>query len=119
SEKGSRSHFWAPVSMSKARSDGGVELNALKSWVTSAGHADSYVVSTLSHRAKNPTDSTLYLVPKGATGLSVLGRWDGMGLRANASSPVRLEGCVVSDDARLTEESAGFKAMLEVVLPFF
>jgi alkylation response protein AidB-like acyl-CoA dehydrogenase len=119
SEKGSRSHFWAPVTMSKAHSDGKVELNALKSWVTSAGHADSYVMSTLSHRAKSPTDSTLYLVPKGATGLSVLGRWDGMGLRANASSPMRLEGCVVPEDARLTEEGAGFKTMLEVVLPFF
>jgi alkylation response protein AidB-like acyl-CoA dehydrogenase len=118
SEKGSRSHFWAPVSKARATS-GGVELNALKSWVTSAGHADSYVVSTLSRTGKGPTDSTLYLVPKGAQGLTTSGRWDGMGLRANASAPMTLEGYVVAEEARLTEESAGFKAMLEVVLPFF
>jgi alkylation response protein AidB-like acyl-CoA dehydrogenase len=118
SEKGSRSHFWAPISKART-SAGGVELNAHKSWVTSAGMADSYVVSTLSHRAKGPTDSTLYWVPTGTTGFSVSGRWDSMGLRANASAPMMLEGCVVPDEARLTDEAAGFKAMLEVVLPFF
>jgi alkylation response protein AidB-like acyl-CoA dehydrogenase len=118
SEKGSRSHFWAPVSKAQS-APGGVKLNALKSWVTSAGHADSYIVSTLSHRAKGPTDSTLFVVPKGTTGLAVASRWDGMGLRANDSAPMTLEGCFISDEARITEEAAGFKAMLEVVLPFF
>jgi len=118
SEKGSRSHFWAPVS--KAESvPAGVKLSALKSWVTSAGHADSYVVSSLSPRAKGPTDSTLYFVPRGTEGLVVAARWDGMGLRANASAPMMLEGCFVPDEARLTDEGGGFKAMLEVVLPFF
>ena len=45
SEKGSRSHFWAPVSQAVAV-NGDVRLTAEKSFVTSAGHADSYVVST-------------------------------------------------------------------------
>ena len=118
SEKGSRSHFWAPVS--KAVKDGaGVMLNAQKSWVTSAGIADSYVVTTLSHAAKGPTDTTLYLVKKGASGMRVSSTFDGLGLRANASSPMTLEGVKVSDDARLTDEGAGFKAKLEVVLPLF
>ena len=62
SEAGSRSHFWSPVS--RARRDGaGVLLSAKKSWVTSAGHAQSYVVSALAPTAKGPTESTLYLVP--------------------------------------------------------
>src|SRR5215471_18563205 len=42
SEAGSRSHFWAPVSRAK-RNGAGVHLTAKKSWVTSAGHAQSYV----------------------------------------------------------------------------
>jgi alkylation response protein AidB-like acyl-CoA dehydrogenase len=46
SEKGSRSHFWAPVSRA-ARNSQGVVLNCDKSFVTSAGHADYYVVSSL------------------------------------------------------------------------
>ena len=118
SERGSRSHFWAPVS--KAQKDGnGVSISASKSWVTSADHADSYIVSALSHAGKGPTDSTLYAVPKGAAGMKTSGAWDGMGLRSNASGPMALEGVKVADDQRVTDEGAGFKAMLEVVLPFF
>src|SRR5262249_52023740 len=62
SEAGSRSHFWAPVSRGR-RSGARVHLTAKKSWVTSAGHAQSYVVSSLSPDGAGPTDSTLYLVP--------------------------------------------------------
>src|ERR1700733_4114841 len=47
SEKGSRSHFWAPLSSAVPLDDGRtVRLDASKSWVTSAGHADSYVWSS-------------------------------------------------------------------------
>lgn len=118
SESGSRSHFWAPVS--RARKDGAnVILDAKKSWVTSAGHADSYVVTTLAAGGGGPTDTTLYLVLKSAPGLSVAGAWDGLGLRANASSPMALAGVKVSDADRLTDEGAGFKSKVEVVLPIF
>jgi alkylation response protein AidB-like acyl-CoA dehydrogenase len=118
SEKGSRSHFWAPMSRAQ-KTPNGIRLNALKSWVTSAGHATSYVVTTLSHAAKGPTDTTLYLVDAKSPGLRVAAPWDGMGLRANASAPMTLEACEVAEARRLTEEGAGFKAKLEVVLPLF
>jgi alkylation response protein AidB-like acyl-CoA dehydrogenase len=118
SEVGSRSHFWAPVSKAQ-RAGSGVRITARKSFVTSAGQSQSYVVSTLAPDAKGPTDSTLYLVGAGTPGIAVAGAWDGLGLRANASAPMMLEGCDVKDDARLTAEGAGFKAMLEVVLPLF
>jgi alkylation response protein AidB-like acyl-CoA dehydrogenase len=119
SEAGSRSHFWAPISRAESLNGAGVRISARKSWVTSAGYADSYVVSALSPAAAGPTDSTLYLLPATAEGLSVAGRWDGMGLRANASSPMLLEGCVVPAHLRLTPEGAGFQAMLQTVLPLF
>jgi alkylation response protein AidB-like acyl-CoA dehydrogenase len=118
SEAGSRSHFWAPVSRAR-RNGAGVHLTAKKSFVTSAGQAQSYVVSSLAPEASGPTDSTLYLVFKGAPGLSVAGAWDGLGLRANASAPMTLEGCAVEPAYQLTEDGAGFPAMLQVVLPFF
>ena len=118
SEKGSRSHFWAPVSKAQ-KVAGGVRISALKSWVTSADHADSYVVSAQQPDSKGPTDTTLYLVAKGAPGVKVSGAWDGMGLRANASAPMTLEATEVKDEMRLTADGAGFKAMLEVVLPWF
>jgi alkylation response protein AidB-like acyl-CoA dehydrogenase len=92
SEAGSRSHFWAPLSRA-VRNGNGVRISAKKSWVTSAGHAQSYVVSALAPEGTGPTDSTLYLVTAQTRGLSVAGPWDGLGLRANASGPVTLEDC--------------------------
>ena len=118
SEAGSRSHFWAPVSRAHANG-AGVRISAKKSWVTSAGHAQSYVVSSLAPEGKGATDSTLYLVPAGARGLTVAGPWDGMGLRANASAPMTLEDCEVPPAFQLTDDGAGFQAMLNVVLPLF
>ncbi len=118
SEVGSRSHFWAPTSRAH-RSGNGVRISAKKSWVTSAGHAQSYVVSSLSPDGTGPTDSTLYLLPTQTRGLSVAGPWDGLGLRANASAPVTLDDCEVPSDLQLTEDGAGFPAMLNVVLPLF
>ena len=118
SEAGSRSHFWAPVSRAR-RNAAGVHITAKKSFVTSAGRAHSYVVSALAPEGKGPTDSTLYLIPSETRGLSVAGPWDGLGLRANASAPMTLEDCEVSPESQLTDDGAGFQAMLQVVLPLF
>jgi len=118
SEAGSRSHFWAPVSRGH-RNGNGVYISAKKSWVTSAGYAQSYVVSSLAPEGTGPTDSTLYVVPAATDGLSVVAPWDGLGLRANASAPIALENCRVPSHFQLTEDGAGFQAMLNVVLPLF
>jgi len=118
SEAGSRSHFWTPISRAHRNGDG-VRVSAKKSWVTSAGHAQSYVVSSLAPEGVGPTDSTLYLVLASTRGLSVSGPWDGLGLRANASAPIALEECEVPSNFQLTDDGAGFQAMLNVVLPLF
>jgi alkylation response protein AidB-like acyl-CoA dehydrogenase len=118
SEAGSRSHFWAPISRAHRNGDG-VSISARKSWVTSAGHAQSYVVSALAPEGAGPTDSTLYLMPADTPGLSVAGPWDGLGLRANASAPIALNDCHVPSDFQLTDDGAGFPAMMNVVLPLF
>jgi alkylation response protein AidB-like acyl-CoA dehydrogenase len=118
SEAGSRSHFWAPVSRAQRNGDG-VHISAKKSWVTSAGYAQSYVVSALAPQGTGPTDSTLYLLPAQTAGLSVAGPWNGLGLRANASAPITLDNCEVASEFQLTDDGAGFPAMLNVVLPLF
>ncbi|HWC18581.1 MAG TPA: acyl-CoA dehydrogenase family protein [Terriglobales bacterium] len=118
SEAGSRSHFWAPISRAHRNGDG-VRVTAKKSWVTSAGHAQSYIVSALAPDGAGPTDSTLYLLAAGTRGLSVAGPWDGLGLRANASAPIALEDCEIPSHFQLTDDGAGFAAMLNVVLPLF
>lgn len=118
SEKGSRSHFWAPVSQEKANGKG-YTISADKSFVTSAGQADSYLVSTRAAGAKEPTASTLYYVPKGAAGLTVAGKWTGLGLRGNASAPMKLDNLPVAATDRVSGEGDGFNVMVNVVLPWF
>jgi alkylation response protein AidB-like acyl-CoA dehydrogenase len=108
SEFGSRSHFWAPVSRAR-RNSSGVCITARKSFVTSAGCAQSYVVSSLAPEGAGPTQSTLYLVLAGVRGLSVEGSWDGLGLRANASAPMMLDDREVGHDLQLTDDGAGFR----------
>jgi len=119
SETGSRSHFWAPVSRATDDGDGNVRLNASKSFVTSAGHADGYVISTLAANATNGLESTLYLVLKGDGGVAVTGAWKGLGMRGNASAPMVLDNVIVNGQRTLTTPGKGLDTMLGVVLPAF
>jgi alkylation response protein AidB-like acyl-CoA dehydrogenase len=118
SEKGSRSHFWAPVSKETARG-GKTYLNADKSFVTSAGEADSYVTATLAADATTPVASTLWLVAQGAKGVAVEGAFDGLGLRGNASAPMKLRDVEVQEKDRVSGAGKGFDVMMGVVLPGF
>jgi len=116
SEAGSRSHFWAPVST--ARADGvDAVLDASKSWVTAAGHADSYVWSSQPMAASGA--SSIWLMPREIAGLSTVAPFDGMGLRGNASSPVRAEGVRLPQSAMLGADGGGFDLMMGTVLPWF
>jgi alkylation response protein AidB-like acyl-CoA dehydrogenase len=120
SEKGSRSHFWAPVSQARRTSPGRVRIEADKSWVTSAAHADVLVASTRSPAADGPTDVDLFVVDRTdrTPGVEVAGGFDGLGLRGNDSAPIRL-AIEVHEGARLGHEGAGFGLMMQVVLPTF
>lgn len=116
SESGSRSQFWVPVGTACAEKDG-ARLDASKSWVTSAGEADSYVWSSRPLEAEGM--STLWLVSADTPGLSVGAPFDGLGLRGNSSSPVTAEGVKVPADAMLGADGGGFDLMMMVVLPYF
>jgi alkylation response protein AidB-like acyl-CoA dehydrogenase len=118
SEKGSRSHFWAPVSQAVAQGNGQL-LSAQKSWVTSAGKADSYIVSTRTAGATDPKNLALFFVPKNTAGLTVAGAWNGLGLRGNASSPMQLDKVSCSNSNRLCDDGQGLAVMLSSVLPWF
>ncbi len=116
SEYGSRSQFWAPMSTATADGDK-IRLDAKKSWITAAGHAQSYVWSSRPIEAEGM--SSIWLVPPDTAGLHVTAPFDGLGLRGNASSPVSAEGVLVSKDALLGVDGKGFDIMMGVVLPYF
>jgi alkylation response protein AidB-like acyl-CoA dehydrogenase len=116
SEVGSRSHFWAPVG-SAAKVNGHIVLDSKKSWITSAGEADSYVWS--SKPITGDGASTIWFVRSKANGVSTVAPFDGLGLRGNASSPVTGTQVRVSDADRLGADGGGFDVMMGVVLPMF
>ena len=92
-------------------------LDARKSWVTSAAHAQSYVWS--SGPITGDGLSSIWFVPSDATGLNIVGSFDGLGLRGNDSSPVTAEGVEVPRANLLGEDGAGFDVMMGSVLPIF
>ncbi len=116
SEAGSRSQFWAPTSTA-IRADGRVQLDAQKSWVTSAGQADSYVWSSRPLAAEGA--STIWLVPAGSEGLSLSFQFEGLGLRGNHSSPLNAERVLIPEENMLGADGDGFNIMMSLVLPYF
>lgn len=116
SERGSRSHFWAPISTAK-RSGDSIVLDAHKSWVTSAHEADSYVWS--SKPVGDDGMSTIWLVPRATAGLDQVGKYTGLGLRGNDSTPVVAQGVEIPANHQLGPDGGGFDIMMGVVLPLF
>lgn len=116
SEAGSRSHFWAPISTAESV-DSGVRIDAQKSWVTSAGQADSYVWSSRAMAADGQV--SVWLMPADAGGLRIPQPFNGLGLRGNSSSPVTAEGVIVPPDALLGSDGGGFDIMMSIALPYF
>jgi len=118
SELGSGGHFYFPVSQAQ-REDSNVRISAFKSFVTSAGEADSYIVSTRNPEAGSAQESDLYFAPGSTAGIEIVNKFEGLGLAGNASAAMRLSEVRVSSDNRLGPEKSGFNTMLEVVLPHF
>ena len=118
SESGSRSQFWAPVSKLE-ETNGHYVTSASKSWVTAAGHADSYVSTAQKPNAVSPLESTVYLVRTKADGVRVTSAFNGLGLRGNDSAPVSLDRVTIEKDDLISALGEGPKVILEVVLPWF
>ncbi len=116
SEVGSRSHFWAPMGTAEKKGEA-IYLNARKSWVTSANHATAFVWSSQPMAAEGA--SSIWLVPAKSQGLGSSGKFDGLGLRGNDSTPMVAEGVQVDETALLGEDGTGLAIMLETVLPIF
>jgi len=63
--------------------------------------------------------STIWLVPANASGLTVQGPFEGLGLRGNDSCPVSADGVHVDGAAMLGADGKGFDIMMGIVLPAF
>lgn len=117
SEPATGGHFWFCVS--QAERDGqDYNLSAEKSFVTSAGHADWYVVETRTPESKDPSDMTYLLVYNDQEGLSA-GAWKALGMNGNASGPMSFRNVKVPKENRLGEEGAVRQWNDDVIDPVF
>lgn len=116
SEPGSGSRWWHMDSFVERR-DGGYYLSSFKSFATSAGEADSYVVPVRSSSSAPPHEFTLLLVDRTIDNVKPVGTWDAMGLRGNQSTPVHFDGCFVPDANRLGAAAFGFPLLMAYGLP--
>lgn len=123
SEPGSGSHFWIPETRMQADGDGFV-LNGTKSFVTSGGHADSYVVSTVATDAAPTPEGqegsfSLVVLDNGTPGMEWQDAWHGLGMRANSSRTVELHDVHVPEHRLLGRRGDQLWYVFEVVAPYF
>jgi isovaleryl-CoA dehydrogenase len=115
SERGTGAHFYNPE-LSAVRSNGSLTISGRKSFVTSGGHADTYLV-LVQGDAEGTADA--YLVDRGADGVSFDGEWGGLGMAGNSSIALELDGVAVGDDDRIGEAGAALGLVFDAVAPFF
>lgn len=119
SEPGTGSHFYLPQTQVRRRGDRLV-LDGSKSFVTSGGHADSYVVSVVADDGVAGLGKfSCLLVDADAEGLIWGPPWRGLGMRGNASRNLELRGVEVPADHLLGEEGDQIWYVFEVVAPYF
>jgi len=117
SEKASGGHWWFNFSEA-ARSGDDYLVTAEKSFTTSSGQADYYVVQTRTPGAKGPTDITFFIVDGKSPGIRA-GKWEALGVHGNHSGPIRYESVAVARRDRLGEEGQGKDIIYHGVSPVY
>jgi len=117
SEKASGGHWW--FNFSEAGRDGDdYVLNAEKSFTTSSGQADYYLVQTRSPGAKGPTDISFFIVDGKSPGIRP-GKWDALGVHGNHSGPIAYDHVKVGQRDRLGKEGEGKDIIYHGVSPVY
>ena len=117
SEKASGGHWWFNFSEASREGDD-YRVTAEKSFTTSSGKADYYVVQTRTPGAAGPTDITFFIVDGKARGIRP-GTWDALGVHGNHSGPIRYEGVKVPRRDRLGKEGEGKDVIYHGVSPVY
>lgn len=115
SERGTGAHFYAPE-LTVQRDNGSLTVSGTKSFVTSGGHADIYLL-LLQSEEEGSADA--YAVKSGIKGLTFESEWRGLGMTGNHSVAMRLQKVDLDADARIGEPGGGTALVFDVVAPNF
>ncbi len=118
-EPGTGVHFYLPRATFRREGEGFV-VNGHKSFVTSGGHADSFVASVVREDADlDPGTFSCLVVDDGTPGTSWANTWDGFGMRGNSSCSLVMDDASVPQTSLLGAEGDETWYLFEVVAPCF
>ena len=90
-------------------------LNGTKSWVSSAGFADLFVVFVSTDPSKGSRGISCLLVDKGTPGLQIGKKERKMGMRGSDTREIHFKDCRVPRSQLLGAENEGFKIALSLL----
>jgi isovaleryl-CoA dehydrogenase len=115
SERGTGAHFYSPE-LKAVRSNGAVRVSGRKSFVTSGGHADLYLILA---QGEDVGTADAYLLASDHPGVKADGTWSGLGMAGNSSVALELEDVVLTDDDRIGPAGEAVGLVFNAVAPFF
>ncbi len=95
------------------RDNGEWVLNGSKMYITNGVHADLYFVAAKTDPAAGTKGISMFIVEKGAPGLSVARPLDKMGWRSSDTAELVFDNCRVPEANLLGEEGRGFYAVMK------
>lgn len=119
SEPGSGNKIWHMDSFAVPHNGSDFDINSFKSFCTSSGYADFYLVPVRADQNGPADDMNLFLIMGDDPNIKCIGDWDGMGLRGNSSRPVHFDHCKVPGSQRYGVPKEGFGYMMAYSLPIY
>lgn len=114
SERGTGAHFYAPELKATKNDDGSVRVSGTKSFVTSGGQADYYLVLVQSDEG-----SDAYLLGRNDSGVTWQGNWWGLGMAGNSSISLTLDDVSFTPDKMVGAAGKAAELIFGVVAPWF
>ncbi|OAH54331.1 acyl-CoA dehydrogenase [Domibacillus aminovorans] len=117
SEKATGGHVW--FNLSQAERDGrDYIINAEKSFTTSGGQADFYILQTRTPDTDDPSEISYFIIDGHDKGITAK-PWKALGVRGNHSGPITYSNVKVSRRDLLGHEGLGKEVMDEGVNPIY
>jgi len=119
SEPGSGNRLWHMDSFAQKDGDDHYIIDSFKSFSTSTGHCDFYVVPLRANSEVGPNDLSMFVIDGKDPNVKGIGTWDGMGMRGNSSTPVHFDKVRVPANRMLGSPTCGFSMLFSYSLPMY